>query len=163
MASPSQVKQYLAYWFQLGKRAIVHNGQTTLLPDPVICGNAYSREFEACWQFLQSPESGDCYLEGTSQTIAQLLSSEWEIADCPRCEMPIPLRDIGLPPSSCPCSDLPGWPNRELPLPRLPVNTQRHLSEIRRRLLEEKQSIVRNGKLSTRRLGLPSSGDGVRD
>jgi hypothetical protein len=138
MASSSQVKQYLAYWFQLGKKAIVQNGQQSLLPQPVIQGDRYSREFEDCWQFLLSPESGDCYLEGTSQTIDQLLSSEWELADCPRCEMPVPLREIGLQDAGCPCSDLLTWPNLELPLPRSPVNTQQHLGELRRRLLDNK-------------------------
>jgi hypothetical protein len=136
MATSSQVKQYLAYWFQLGKKAIVQNSDQVLLPNPVIRGDRYSREFEDCWQFLLSPESGDCHLEGTPQTIKQLLSSEWELSDCPRCEMPVPLREIGLPPAGCPCSDLPTWPNLELPLPRSPVNTQQHLNDIRRRLLD---------------------------
>jgi hypothetical protein len=136
MATSSQVKQYLAYWFQLGKKAIVQNSDQLLLPNPVIRGDRYSHEFEDCWQLMLSPESGDCHLEGTSQTIKQLLSSEWELSDCPRCEMPVPLREIGLPPAGCPCSDLPTWPNLELPLPRSPVNTQQHLNDIRRRLLD---------------------------
>jgi hypothetical protein len=139
MATSSQVKQYLAYWFQLGKKAIVQNGQQSLLPQPVVRGDAYSREFEDCWHFILSPESGDCYLEGTPQTIKQLLSPEWELADCPRCEMPVPLREIGVQPAGCPCSDLPSWPNRELPIPRSPINTQKYLNEICRRLLDDEQ------------------------
>jgi hypothetical protein len=124
MATSSQVKQYLAYWFQLGKKAIVQNGQQSLLPQPVVRGDAYSREFEDCWHFILSPESGDCYLEGTPQTIKQLLSPEWE---------------IGVQPAGCPCSDLPSWPNRELPIPRSPINTQKYLNEICRRLLDDEQ------------------------
>lgn len=142
MASSTQVKQYLAYWFQLGKKAIVRNGQQALLPHPVIQGDRYSREFENCWQFLLSPESGDCYLEGTPQTIEELLSSEWELSDCPRCEMPVPLREIGLPAEGCPCNDLPTWPNLELPLPRSPVNTQRHLNNICGRLMDDRTEVV---------------------
>ncbi|MGB3238703.1 MAG: hypothetical protein WBB29_10425 [Geitlerinemataceae cyanobacterium] len=135
MATSSQVKQYLAYWFQLGKRAIVRNGQKSVLPDPVIRGDRYSREFEDCWTLMLSPESGDCYLEGTSQTIQQLLSPEWDLADCPRCEMPVPLREMGAQDTGCPCSDLPTWPNLELPTPRSPVNTQQHLNNMRSRII----------------------------
>jgi hypothetical protein len=118
MASEQQVRQYLAYWFQLGKRLMTHNGQQTVKLNSVIAGDRYSDEFEACWKLVQSPESGDCYLEGADQTIAELLSPAWEISPCARCAMPVPTKSIGMPPNECPCFDLPNWPDDELPKPR---------------------------------------------
>jgi hypothetical protein len=134
MASSSQVKQYLAFWFQLGKKVVVGNGKMALSPQSVIAGDRYSPEFEACWQAIDREGSAECYLEGTTQTIAQLLSAEWELYPCVRCEMLVPVKQLGLPHATCPCSDLPTWPNLDVPRPRLPVNTQRYLSDIRQRL-----------------------------
>lgn len=102
MASAQEVRQYLAYWFQLGKRVVIRNGQESLLPQPVFQGDRYSQAFENCWQILTSPESGDCYLDGTQETIAELLTSEWVINPCARCTMPIPVRDRAMFPAS-PC------------------------------------------------------------
>ncbi|MCU0518487.1 MAG: hypothetical protein MUC60_16795 [Oscillatoria sp. Prado101] len=135
MASANKVRQYLAYWFQLGKKVFTGNGQESLLPVPVLKGDHYSRQFEECWQIITSPESGDCYLEGTSETIAQLLTPEWEIIQCARCPMPLPVRTVGMPAESCPCHDLRNWPNTEIPMPRAPVSSQKHLNSIRQRLL----------------------------
>lgn len=134
MASQTQVKQYLAYWFQLGKKVLLHNGNESRLPQPVIQGDRYSREFEDCWNEILSPESGDCYLQGMEQTIDELLSSEWELEQCSRCSMPVPMRTMGMPPCNCPCFDLPNWPNLEAPLPRLPVSTRLYLLNICNRL-----------------------------
>lgn len=134
MASEQEVRQYLAYWFQLGKKVLIHNGQKTLIPQPVIRGDRYSQEFEDCWQQILSTESGDCYIEGTEQTISELLTPAWDVAPCGRCEMPVPVRSVGMPPLSCPCNDLSTWPNTEVPAPRSPVNTQARLTEIRNRL-----------------------------
>jgi hypothetical protein len=50
MASEQEVRQYLAYWFQLGKKVLIRNGQESLLPQPVIQGDRYSQAFEDCWQ-----------------------------------------------------------------------------------------------------------------
>lgn len=136
MASQTQVKQYLAYWLQLGKKVMIRNGREALLPQPVVKGNGYSQEFEACWQKIISPDSGDCYLEGTDETIAQLLTPEWELIMCSRCELPLPLPTAGLSPQCCPCNDLREWPNLDLPKPRLPVNNQAKLGNIRDRLLD---------------------------
>ena len=135
MASEQQVRQYLAYWFQLGKKILIDNGQAALLPQPVIHGDRYSDEFERCWQQVLSPESGDCYLEGTSQSIAELLTPAWEMLPCSRCSMPIPLQTVGMPPENCPCYELSTWPNTEVPLPRSPINSQAYLAAIRNRLL----------------------------
>ncbi|NJL09700.1 MAG: hypothetical protein HC908_04295 [Calothrix sp. SM1_7_51] len=127
MASQKEVKQYLAYWFQLGKKVVVGNRATTLQPHKIINGDRYSDEFEACWQQIIDKGSDNCYLEGTEETIAQLLNSTWEVVSCARCSMPVPVRATGMPSVLCPCNDLANWPNTELPLPRSPVNSQEHL------------------------------------
>lgn len=136
MASEKQVREYLAYWFQLGKRVFIRNGQEALLPQPVIQGEKYSQEFERCWQRILLPESGDCYLEGTHETIASLLTPVWEMMPCGRCSMPIPIPNVGMPAENCPCQNLEGWPNTELPAPRAPVDSKAQLSQIQARLLK---------------------------
>ncbi len=136
MASQYQVKQYLAHWFQLGKKVVLHNGQATRLPQPVIQMEQYSPEFEACWQEILTGQLGDCYLEGTEQTITELLSSAWEIDYCARCQMPIPMHTRGMPPNCCPCFSLKSWPNLEVPLPRLPIDTQHYLLNLCDRLTQ---------------------------
>lgn len=140
MASEQQVRQYLAYWFQLGKGVVVQGKPQKLLPRPVIAGNRYSPEFEATWQHVLV-QAGQCYLEGTIQTIAELLSPVWDINPCARCSMPVPFRSPGLPPSlECPCADLPDWPNTEMPQPREPVDTSDRLLQIRDRLRQSANS-----------------------
>jgi hypothetical protein len=138
MAAHDDVRRYLAYWFQLGKKVWIRNGQASLLPESVIQGDRYSDEFEACWRCILSEESGDCYLDGTHQTVQQLLSDGWDIVACARCQMPVPMAALGRTPITdslgCPCSDLPLWPNTELPAPRHPVNSQTQLQGIRDRL-----------------------------
>jgi hypothetical protein len=139
MASLEQVKQYLAYWFQLGKPLIVDckmsNGCSTVLPQSVIQGDQYSPEFEACWQQITSGAWKSSYLEGTVQTIEELLSPQWDISSCARCSMPVPMVCLGVQASSnCPCADLPGWPNTELPQPRDPISSNHRLNHIRDRL-----------------------------
>ncbi|MEZ2234305.1 hypothetical protein [Microcoleus sp.] len=135
MASEYEVRKYIAYWFQLGKKVLIGNGSEALLPKPVIAGDRYSQEFEECWQKIVSPDSGDCYLEGTKETIGELLTPAWEMSPCARCAMPVPLRDSGMPAECCPCNDLAHWPNTEIPQPRSPVSTQLQLSGIRDRLV----------------------------
>ena len=134
MASEQEVKRYLAYWFQLGKRVVIHNTQVALLPQPVIAGDRYSDEFESIFGQIILPNSGESYLEGTEQSIAELLTPRWDIEPCVRCDMPVPLINVGMPPQVCPCNDLPTWPNTEIPAPREPVNSQNRLSGIRDRL-----------------------------
>jgi hypothetical protein len=134
MASEQQVKQYLAYWFQLGKKIVVRNGQETIQPKTVIAGDRFSQEFEDIWSFIRSSEARECHLEGTAQTINELLSPNWEINACSRCSMPVPTRTIGLPPETCPCFDLPNWPDTGMPQPRDPISSQDSLLRIRDRL-----------------------------
>lgn len=134
MASIAQVKQYLACWFLLGKKVLLHNGDRSLLPSPVFENGGYSRAFEDCWQEIELTRSGDCYLEGTKQTIQELLKPEWDFIMCSRCTLPIPVPVMGMAPNSCPCNDLTLWPNTEVPLPRLPANNQNQLRSICTRL-----------------------------
>lgn len=144
MASEHQVRQYLAYWFQLGKQIMLDGGETAMLPQPVVDGDRYSAQFEECWQKVIAPESGDCYLEGTSQTIAQLLTPSWDISPCARCSMPVAMPNVGVSSLECPCIDLMTWPNLEIPQPRGPINSQARLTEIRDRL---RQSNYQNNEL----------------
>ncbi|HHP7245418.1 MAG TPA: hypothetical protein ACFE0H_12090 [Elainellaceae cyanobacterium] len=137
MASEQDVRQYLAYWFQLGKKVMINNGHVAYRPEPIIQGDRYSTEFENCWHRIRSPESGDCYLEGTDQTVSQLLSDQWDVDPCARCGMPIPIITLGIPSSGCPCSDLPSWPNVDLPQPRSPINSRDRLSQIQSRLTRQ--------------------------
>ncbi|MBD2386624.1 hypothetical protein [Cylindrospermum sp. FACHB-282] len=136
MATKQEVKRYLAYWFQLGKKVVAANGQANFLPQQVLKGDRYSQEFEQCWQIILSPESGDCYLEGTHETIAELLTPAWEMLPCGRCDMPVALRSVGMPALLCPCNNLPNWPNTELPQPRSPVSTPAQLTSICDRLVD---------------------------
>ena len=136
MANKQEVKKYLAQWFQLGKSVVVDKGDIVLLPRRVITGNRYSDEFEQCWQQITSPATGDCYLEGTHQTIAELLSPAWEMNQCSRCDMPIAMRSLGMPSEVCPCHYLPEWPNTELPSPRCPIDTKSYLRQISDRLIK---------------------------
>ncbi|NJR38420.1 MAG: hypothetical protein HC781_05730 [Leptolyngbyaceae cyanobacterium CSU_1_4] len=134
MASTHQVKQYLAFWLQLGKGLVVKNSPEIQRPESVIQGDRYSPEFEACWQRVTQSGGKNCYLEGTDQTLEQLLSSEWDVAACARCEMPVPILTLGVRSPGCPCEDMPLWPNTELPMPRTPVDSQAQLHRIRDRL-----------------------------
>ncbi|MDJ0703804.1 MAG: hypothetical protein QNJ46_11035 [Leptolyngbyaceae cyanobacterium MO_188.B28] len=134
MASKQDVREYLAYWFQLGKKIVLRNRRSPFLPSPVIQGDRYSQEFEDCWRDILAVDGQDCYLEGTDYTIAELLSPSWQLEDCARCEMPVPLPTSGMPAEVCPCYDLALWPNHEVPRPRSPVSSASHLTGIRERL-----------------------------
>ncbi|MEM8603957.1 MAG: hypothetical protein AAGF24_08995 [Cyanobacteria bacterium P01_H01_bin.121] len=120
MATPTEVHDYLAHWCQLGKGIVMANGES-MKPQPVLQGNRYSDLFEACWQKLLACDGRDCYLEGTNQTVADLLSNQWDVITCARCDMPIPSRFDFIASPCCPCQDLPNWPNQDLPSPRRPV------------------------------------------
>jgi hypothetical protein len=115
----------------------LQNGREILLPQPVIFGNRYSTQFEDCWQKIIATQGRDSYLEGTDVTIAELLSSGWEILECARCNMPIPLANMQVTQSQCPCFDLASWPNLQIPHPRSPVNNFIYLSRIRSSLQEK--------------------------
>lgn len=133
MASEQQVKKYLAYWFLLGKKVII-DGNQGVLPQPVMQGENYSQAFEDCWRQIISSAAGNSYLQGTNETIGELLTDKWDITDCARCSMPVPMIDIGVSSLVCTCNDLANWPNLDLPKPRSPVNNQAQLTNIRDRV-----------------------------
>ncbi|BBA79512.1 hypothetical protein RGRSB_1010 [cyanobacterium endosymbiont of Rhopalodia gibberula] len=133
MASEAQVKHYLAHWFQLGKQVLLPKRQQKLCPSQIFAGNTYSREFESYWQYI-SAAGADCYLEGAGQTIRQLLSPEWEVVKCTRCQMPCPVAISRDTSSACLCVDLPSWPNTKLPSPRVAIDNQIYLARIQQRL-----------------------------
>ncbi|ACB50971.1 unknown [Crocosphaera subtropica ATCC 51142] len=139
MASTEQVKQYLAHWFQLGKSVICPKRQEKICPQVIFRGHDYSAEFEQCWHKILNTDA-DCYLEGTEQTIQQLLSPAWEIIDCPRCDLPIPMTVAGVASPVCTCFDLSDWPNNELPAPRVPANSSIHLNRLKQRLQDKEDN-----------------------
>ncbi|MGF1535282.1 MAG: hypothetical protein ACFB4J_02185 [Elainellaceae cyanobacterium] len=132
MATEKDVRKYLAYWFQAGKSVISPQGKSRR-PEPVISGDRYSAAFEDLWQTVLAQKTA-YYLAGTDQTIADLLGESWEIAACARCEMPIPMASVGTGALTCPCNDLPTWPNFELPQPRSPISSTDRLNQLRDRL-----------------------------
>lgn len=134
MASEQQVKQYLAYWFLLGKKVIIDGNSQAVLPQPVMQGEKYSQAFEDCWQQIISSDTENSYLQGTNETIGELLTAKWDITPCARCSMPVPMIDIGVSSLVCTCNDLDNWPNLDLPKPRSPVNNQAQLTDIRDRV-----------------------------
>ncbi|MGY6528602.1 MAG: hypothetical protein ACXITR_01610 [Cyanobacterium sp.] len=140
MASPEAVQKYLAYWFQLQKPVIIARQNKAILPKRVLMGDRYSLEFERCWELISDPATGDCYVQGTAQTIQQLLSSKWNISDCARCAMPVPIIEVGIQKSSCVCDDLDNWPNDSLPSPREPIQNNKRLKNIYSRLNRTSQS-----------------------
>jgi len=134
MASSTEVKTYLAHWFQLGKKLVWRNGKAEMLPTKIIQGDRFSQEFESCWSKIMSVEGKDCYLVGGEATIQELLTSAWTINQCARCAMPVPMVEAGTQPLDCACSDLENWPNTELPAPRSPISSQGQLNSISQRL-----------------------------
>ena len=147
MATTEQVRQYLAHWFQLGRKVL---GKTDVAwcPQPVIQGDRYSPEFEACWAAMLEQRGEDCYLESTEQTVAQLLSEAWAIETCSRCPLLVPVKVSGIPTGTCPCSELSSWPNFEVPMPRLPVDSRARLNHICERV-QTAQPSAQRADLST--------------
>jgi hypothetical protein len=136
MASLPEVKQYLAHWFQLGRKVYVRNGERAILPSRVFQDMEYSDEFDRCWELVTSAQSGDCYLEDTTQTIAELLTSKWDVVDCARCNMPVPLPVISAVPSDgCPCINISHWPNGEMPAPIARTVVGSKLQSLQQRLI----------------------------
>ncbi len=133
MASLQKVQTYLAYWFQLGKPIILQHRNTRCLPMPLFQGTKFSTAFNSCWQqIMECPEQS--FLRGTDESIADLLSDEWEIEGCARCTMPLPMPVRIIKASPCPCADLPSWPNETVPTPRPAVCSHTHLDNLRGRL-----------------------------
>ncbi len=135
MAARSDVKQYLAYWLQLGKKIFIKGQPQAVGLDRVINHEQYDEVFEQLWLNVSGKQANLAYLEGTDETIQDLLSTEWQIVDCPRCELRLPCLDLGPRQfNSCPCEGLNNWPNYDTLQPRSPVITKTHLSSICDRL-----------------------------
>jgi hypothetical protein len=138
MASSEQVKRYIASWLQLGRTIAIDNssGTVTLSANKVVEGDKYTREFESIWQQVSGLNSQNSYLEGTSEPIAQLLTPRWEIVPCSVCNMLVTAPQVGIKIATCPCHDLPSWPDNSVPVPTGAINSQVTLQEIRDRLLK---------------------------
>jgi hypothetical protein len=134
MASQAEVKNFLAHWFQLGKPVTLADNRGDCLPQPVFESGGYSSSFEDCWHRIMATSGHDCYLQGTTQSIAEMLSPAWDITACARCEMPIALPALGVSTHLCPCNDLATWPNTEVPTPRTAVDNRHQLQAIQQRL-----------------------------
>ncbi|MFQ3613021.1 MAG: hypothetical protein SNJ68_04785 [Cyanobacteriota bacterium] len=121
MAAPNQVKAYVACWLQLGKVVLCNHpaGIDCLRPEPLLSLGSLSQEFQLSWHRM-SMDPWHCHLEGTHESLGQLLSPAWEISPCSRCGLPVPLP--ATPATAigpCPCSDLKGWPNPATVPPRV--------------------------------------------
>ena len=138
MASQDQIRNFLAHWFQLGKPVVLAENRGECLPDPIFQQGCYSQSFEDCWHKIMVTSGRDCYLKGTTQSIAEMLSPVWDITPCARCEMPIAMPTAGVMTALCPCDDLPTWPNTDVPMPRTAVNSDQRLTDLRQRLGEVK-------------------------
>lgn len=134
MASATEVKTYLAHWFQLGKKLVWNNGEAELLPEQTVEGDRFTSEFEECWRKVMKINGRNCYFEGSTTTIEELLQPSWNIEQCARCAMPIPIVELGIQALDCPCSDLDNWPDSELPAPRAPIDSRQQLNNISARL-----------------------------
>jgi hypothetical protein len=139
MASHNQVKKYLAYWLQLGQGVRMSDpttrASTIVKPASVLADGAYSNDFESLWAQVQQPKiAQDSHLWGTEQTIGELLTPLWEINDCARCGLPIPMRVAGLPANTCPCSDVEQTPDLTICPPREPISTEQTLYRLHERL-----------------------------
>ncbi|AFY74861.1 hypothetical protein Syn7502_02936 [Synechococcus sp. PCC 7502] len=130
MATNIEVKEYLAKWLQIGKKISIDDVQISM--PQVIRGEAYTPEFEQLWDYVQQAIAT---LNGTNETIQDLLKPEWEIITCAVCEMPISSLSSGYRQiKSCPCSDLSMHPNLETIAPRSPITTSIYLQNISDRL-----------------------------
>ena len=136
MATQHHVKHYLAHWLQLGKAIVKDGGEILYRPQKIIEGDRFSDDFEQCWAKIQRTGGKHCHLEGTDITIDQLLSPKWEIGACARCSMRVPTPTVVYSGLICPCNDLNGWPNDDVPRPRLPQNNKQHLQRVAARLAQ---------------------------
>jgi hypothetical protein len=133
MVAETDLKMFVACWMQLGKGICQSDGKIIHL-DKVVQGEAYSNAFESLWQRIFHGNGQPHYLEGTTVALNTLSDEDWEILQCARCNMPIVMPTAGVASCICPCHDLAGWPNLELPPPRPPVKSAAYLGQISQRL-----------------------------
>ncbi len=138
MASRTLVKTYLAQWMQMGKSVHLPQQNKEVHIHKIIQGEKYSPVFNMLWEEISTAKAQEAYLKGTSQTISDLLSNQWEIIPCARCSLLVPCLDMGARvPISCPCDDLIGHPNLESVAPHQPVKTLLHLDSLCDRLTQK--------------------------
>lgn len=141
MASRTLVKNYLAQWMQMGKTISLINpnqqvSQVSIYK--ILQGDRYSSLFNNLWVEISTTKSEKAYLTGTDQTISDLLSNQWEIIACARCNLMMPTLDMGPRlPICCPCDDLPHHPNLDSISPHIPINLETHLSSLCDRLTQK--------------------------
>ena len=133
MATSQDIKSFIAQWLQLGKSVEQLDGSFCFKPEKIHGYQGYSQEFEDWWQEFER-QAHKWALSGTKEPLDALYGDNWEITDCARCDMPIPILVAGLNDVDCPCSDLPHWPNLELPHPHTPDESKSRLGMIRDRL-----------------------------
>lgn len=131
MATPTELRHYLSHWFQLGKRLIINGTPHSITP--TLNTDRPSPEFETIWQqALAQPHLA--HLEGSDKTISELLTGNWDIIECARCDMPIPLKKAGITDNACVCDDMTTWPNSDTLAPHNPINTNDRLLQLRHHL-----------------------------
>ncbi|CAN1210724.1 hypothetical protein TUMEXPCC7403_11040 [Tumidithrix helvetica PCC 7403] len=142
MATCDVVKDYLAQWMQVGKKVLIQSENKSVGICKVIEGERYTQEFEALWTEISTIKAKEAYLEGTNETIQELLSDKWELVECPRCNLPSACIDMGMRETkACPCDTMKLWPNLETIAPRKPVKTAKYLNNICDRLLKDRTTI----------------------
>jgi hypothetical protein len=135
MASRTLVKNYVAQWMQMGKPVSLSTQGEQVRLYKILQGEKYSPSFNQLWDEISTTKAQEAYLNGTNQTISDLLSNKWEIIACARCNLLVPSIDIGpRTPVCCPCDDLPNHPNLELVSPHVPVTLASHLDDLCDRL-----------------------------
>ena len=140
MASRTLVKNYLAQWMQMGKTISLSTQGDEIHIYKILQGEKYSPSFNKLWDEISTKKAQEAYLSGTDQTIHDLLSNEWEIIACARCNLLIPSLDMGpRVPICCPCDDLPSHPNLDLVMPHLPIKLATHLDDLCDRLAEKSE------------------------
>lgn len=137
MASRTLVKNYLAQWMQMGKTLSLSTQNKPVQIHKILQGERYSTPFNNLWAEISTKKSQEAYLSGTSQTISDLLSNQWEIIACARCNLLVPTLGVGpRTPVCCPCDDLPNHPNLDLVSPHIPVKLATHLDALCDRLAQ---------------------------
>ena len=138
MASRTLVKKYLAQWMQMGKTLSLSTQNKPVHIHKILQGERYSTIFNNLWFKISTNQAQEAHLSGTSQTISDLLSSQWEIIACARCNLLVPTIGIGpRTPVCCPCDDLPNHPNLDLVSPHVPVKLATHLDALCDRLAQK--------------------------
>ena len=138
MASRTLVKNYIAQWMQMGKSISLSTQGKQVSIYKIINGEEYSSLFNKLWDEISTTKADEAYLDGTDQTIDDLLSDRWEIIGCARCSLLVPSLDLGpRVPVCCPCDDLPTHPNLDLVAPHVPVKLSTAINELCDRLISK--------------------------